>query len=146
VEQANALVTYMTFDGVGETVDLAKPLDMGANAISTTGLITGGVQSVVDADGGDPDAYCYGGVWFASGTGEIDLPPVAAGMQLTVENHTANDVHIDPDASEVIRLNGVALTGGYRILGTDLGDGCVLTYYSAGVWSAFCSGYADAGS
>jgi len=120
----------------------------GVTEIYTTIPISAGVKSVVDANpaDGEIDAYCYGGVFFASGTGTALLPAVAVGMQVTVENHTADDVYIDPDGTEVIRLNGVALTAGYRIIGTDLGDGCVLTYYSAGVWSAFCSGYSDAGS
>jgi len=120
----------------------------GVTEIYTTIPISAGVKSVVDANpaDGEIDAYCYGGVFFASGTGTAVLPAVAVGMQVTVENHTADDVYIDPDGTEVIRLNGVALTAGYRIIGTDLGDGCVLTYYSAGVWSAFCSGYSDAGS
>jgi len=142
------------FDYAANTIGVSSPvsgtttINWGTLNHDTTGLTTGGVKTVVDANpaDGEIDAYCYGGVFFASGTGTAVLPPVAAGMQVTVENHTAADVWIDPDASEVIRLNGVALTGGFRILGTDLGDGCVLTYYSAGVWSAFCSGYADAGS
>jgi len=132
----------------GLTIGGATP---GANfqalPVATTGLITGGVKTVVDADGGDADAYCYGGVWFASGAGTAALPPVAVGMQITIENHTDGDVYIDPDGNEQFKLNGAAaLTAGYRILGTDVGDSCVLTYYSAGVWSAYCYGYADAGS
>ena len=132
----------------GLTIGGATPIaNFQGLPVTTTGLITGGVKSIVDADGGDPDDYCYGGVWFASDAGEIDLPAVAVGMELTIENHTDGDVHIDPDGSEQIKLNGAtALTGGYRIIGTDIGDSCVLRYYSAGVWSAYCYGYEDAGS
>ena len=139
-----SLTTMIEYDGVDEEIQPQYP-------INSTKVISGGVKSVVDANpaDGEIDAYCYGGVFFASGTGTAVLPPVAVNMQVTVENHTADDVYIDPDASgteDTIRLNGVALTQGFRIIGTDLGDGCVCTYYAADTWSCFCSGYEDAGS
>ena len=45
-EEGNALVTYVTLDGTDEEVQLAKPLDMAANAITTTGNIIGGFNSI----------------------------------------------------------------------------------------------------
>ena len=129
--------------------EIAVTSPNGATDINFGALkISGSIKGVVDANpaDGEIDAYCYGGIFFASGTGTAVLPPVLEGMQVTVENHTAADVWLDPDGTEVIRLNGVAGGAGHRIIGTDLGDGCVCTYYSAGVWSCFCSGYADAGS
>lgn len=127
---------------VGNGSNIATPVALSGGArMANTGALSPYAVTNVDADGGEVDAYCYGGTWFASGAGTLLLPAIAAGMQITVENHTDADVLIDPDGDEVLRLNGTALGAGVAITGTDLGDGCVLTYYSAGVWSAFCSGY-----
>jgi len=114
------------------------------NVSAITWKYHGQVTSVVDADGGDADAYCYGGVWMATGEGIIALPAVAVGMQITIENHTASDVTIEPDGTDAIKLNGAAiLADGVNIVGTDIGDTCVLTYMAAGDWSAFCYGYIE---
>jgi|GEM_PF-7060956 len=119
-------------------------IDLGSGAIATTGLLTGGTKTVVDADGGDADAYCYGGVWMATGAGIIALPAVAVGMQITIENHTAGDVTLEPDGTDAIKLNGAAiLADGVNIVGTDIGDSCVLTYMATGDWSAWHYGYAE---
>ena len=144
IDDTGNSIELRTNSAVGNSVQLE--IDESGN-VTATGEITGGVKTVVDADGGDTDAYCYGGVWYASGAGTLTMPAVADGMEITIENHTDGDVYIDPDGSEQIKLNGgTALTAGYRIIGTDTGDSCVCRYYSSGVWSCYCYGYESAGS
>ena len=147
---------YLGIDDTGNSIELRTNATVGNSVmlevdesgnVSTTGEITGGVKTVVDADGGDTDDYCYGGVWYASGAGTLAMPAVADGMEITIENHTDGDVYIDPDGNEQIKLNGAAaLDAGFRIIGTDTGDSCVCRYYSSGVWSCYCYGYESAGS
>jgi len=107
------------------------------------------VPTVTDANGFTMTAtQGFGYTVYATGAGTIVMPPVAAGMQFTVENHTANDVNINPDASgteDTIRIEGVALDQGDSIVGTDLGDTARCTYYAADTWSCITIGYEDAG-
>ena len=121
----------------------ATDINWGSLNHETTGIISGGVKIIVDADGGDADAYCYGGVWYATGAGVIALPAVATGMSLTVINDTADTVQIDPDGTEVIKIDGISAAAGELIEGTDLNDMAVCTYYSAGVWFCATVGYEE---
>lgn len=72
----------------------------------------------------------------------IVLPAAKAGMNFSGEVEVAAVVKLDPDASEVIKLNGTALTGGFTIDS----DGTVNCNYVAscrvdGTWSIRANGF-----
>jgi len=91
------------------------------------------------------DAEAYNHTHYVTSAAEIELPAVGAYHSWSIRNHTADDVNLDPNGSEVIRLNGVALDAGDSIVGTDVGDKCDCGYFSAGVIACDCTGYEDAG-
>lgn len=93
-----------------------------------------GVYTVGTTDANEP----YGGVIYASSTGTISLPAVAAGMSVTVIADAAVVVTVDPNGSEQIRLEGTTLAAGFAVKSAGaIGEVAVFTYYGSGVW--FCS-------
>ena len=94
---------------------------------------------------GDPDSISpatedyYGGRIISNAAGTFALPAVAAGMNFSYKIEGANENFIDPNSSEVITLNGTALTGGYRITSSTSGALCTFAYRSAGAWDVDCS-------
>jgi len=93
----------------------------------------------------DDEAYNYTHYVTGAGGYVIGIPAVGAYHEFSIRNHTAGDVNINPNGSEIIILNGVALDAGDSIVGTDIGDGCSFEYFAADTWAAYCVGYEDAG-
>jgi len=82
-------------------------------------------------------AECYGGVYYVDGAATLTLPAIAAGMQITVYTVGAVAISIDPNASDLIVLDGTAGGDGKKITNTSTaGDVAVLTYYGATGWYA----------
>lgn len=82
-------------------------------------------------------AECYGGVHYVTAAATITLPAVAAGMSVTIITVGAVAVSVDPNASDLIMLEGTALDDGDKITnGSTSGDIAVLTYYDATGWYA----------
>lgn len=139
--QGASLVTYITLDGILEQITFAKPLVMGSNAISTTGLLSGGIVTNTKAAaytvGADSAAEAYGGVIYVTDAAVITLPAVAAGMSVTVVTIGAIAVSVDPDNADKMYLDGVLLDDGDKATNTSTtGDTIVFTYYSADGWYA----------
>lgn len=115
------------------------------NALTLSAKI--GMNTVTDADGFTMTAaQGYNYTVFATGAGTIGMPPVAQYMQFCVENHTDENVVVNPDATgteDTPRLDGQALAQGDSMTGTDYGDILCCTYYAADTWSCVGSGYED---
>lgn len=89
---------------------------------------------------------CFGYVIYVTGAATITLPAVQDGMSVTVVTIGAIAVSVDPNASDLIRLDGTALDDGDKITNTSTsGDIAVLTYYSADGWYASTNSWTDGG-
>jgi hypothetical protein len=92
-------------------------------------------------------AESKGYVIYVTGAGTISLPAIATGMSVTIVTIGAIAVSVDPNASDKIWLDGVALDDGDKITNTSTaGDIAVLTYYSADGWHASTNGWTDGGA
>ena len=95
-------------------------------AIATTGILTGAVGVISKGAnytlGTDASKEAYGYWVFVTATATVTLPAVATGMSVCVYSTTAAAVHVDPDGSEVVTLDGTALTGGTKVT-SDSGAG-----------------------
>lgn len=92
-------------------------------------------------------AECYGGVHYVTSAATITLPAAEAGMSVTIITVGAIAVSVDPNASDLIMLDGVALDDGDKITNlSTTGDIAVLTYYDATGWYAATNGWTDGGA
>jgi hypothetical protein len=92
-------------------------------------------------------AECYGGVYYVTAAATLTLPAVAAGMHLTVITIGAVAVSVDPNASDLIYLDGTALDDGDKVTNASTaGDIAVLTYYDATGWHASTNSWTDGGA
>ena len=90
---------------------------------------------------------CKGYVIYVTGAATITLPAIASGMSVTIITIGNIAVSVDPNASDLIYLDGVALDDGDKITnGSVSGDIAVLTYYSADGWYASTNGWTDGGA
>lgn len=90
-------------------------------------------------------ANMYGGTFIANGTGIINLPAVAVGMNFTVITLGNIAVTINPDNNDKILADGVLLDDGDAILnGSTAGDIATCQYYSADGWVCTTNGWTDA--
>jgi hypothetical protein len=74
----------------------------------------------------------------------LTLPAVAEGLNfvVTLGTTTAHYLHIDPNASEVIYFNGLALTGGYWVGIASCTIGATITFHSFETGAATWAWYA----
>jgi len=90
---------------------------------------------------------CYGGVYYVTSAATLTLPAVADGMHLTVLTVGDIEVSVDPNASDLIVLDGTALDDGDKITNlSTAGDAVTLTYYSADGWYASSNSWTDGGA
>ncbi len=87
----------------------------------------------------------YGGVIYVTGAATITIPAVAAGASFTVITIGAVAVSVDPNAADLIYLNGTALADGDKITNASTtGDMAVFTYYDGTGWVAMTNtGWTD---
>lgn len=91
----------------------------------------------------DPNEL-YGGVIYVTGAATITIPAVVAGASFTVITIGAVAVSVDPNASDLIYLDGTALSDGDKITNlSTAGDIAVFTYYDATGWAASTNGWTD---
>ena len=91
-------------------------------------------------------SQAYSTVVYCDGTATITLPPVATGMNLTILTVGTKGIQIDPNASDKIWLDGVALDDGDKINNLSVsGNMAVLTYFSADGWYAATTAFTDGG-
>lgn len=88
----------------------------------------------------------YGGIIYVTAAATITLPAVADGMSVAVVTVGDVAVSVDPNASDRIYLDGVALDDGDKITNLSTsGDVAILTYYDATGWHAMTNGWSDGG-
>ncbi len=74
----------------------------------------------------------YGGIIYVTGACTVTIPAVAAGMNFTVITIGAIAVSVDPNASDLLILDGTTLDDGDKATNTSTtGDIAVFTYYDA---------------
>lgn len=96
--------------------------------------------------GTDNALEMYGGVIYATAAVTITLPAVASGMNVTVIATTAAAVSVDPNGSDLIKLEGLSLDDGDKITsGATAGEIAVITYYDGTGWYAATDGWSDGG-
>jgi hypothetical protein len=128
------------------------PLTIVRDVLTTRGSVLGGKRILSTST--NPYALditnAYGAYIFYTAAGEIDLPAGSTGMHILVYSTTANEVLIDPNLSEVIVLNGTALTAGNRISVSGspaAGDYIKLVHNGTNWYTIYQSGtWADKGS
>lgn len=96
--------------------------------------------------GTDDASELYGGIIYVTGSATITIPAVAAGANFKVIVVGANTVSVDPNASDLIILNGTALDDGDKITsGGTTGEVAEIYYYNSTGWYASTSGWSDGG-
>jgi hypothetical protein len=86
----------------------------------------------------------YGGVIYVGGACTITIPAVAAGASFTVITIGAVAVSVDPNASDLIVLDGTALSDGDKVTNTSTtGDIAVFTYYDGTGWYCTSNNWTD---
>jgi hypothetical protein len=138
------LATGLTIGtGTVEASMIASDIDF-----ATTGTITGGIAVVVESAAATDvlaATETVGKMFIASyATGPMDytLPDVSIGLSACFYDEEGDGITIDTNASEIIILDGTALTGGYAIdspgvaggAGTDPGSFVCLLGISATQW------------
>lgn len=125
---------------------LGTPTSGDLRACSGTKLVT--KQTATSYTSGTTNALeNYGGVIYVTGAATITLPAVADGMSVTIITIGAVAVSVDPNAADLIYLDGTALDDGDKITNlSTAGDIAVLTYYDATGWHAVTNGWTDGGA
>ena len=86
----------------------------------------------------------YGGVIYVTGAATITIPAVADGASFTVITIGAVAVSVDPNAADLIMLDGTALADGDKVTNTSTaGDIAVFTYYDATGWYCASNTWTD---
>jgi hypothetical protein len=86
----------------------------------------------------------YGGVIYVTSAATITIPAVVAGQSFTVITIGAIAVSVDPNAADLIILDGTTLSDGDKITNlSTAGDIAVFTAYDATGWYAATNGWTD---
>ncbi len=125
------------------TPDLGTPSAL--NLANATGLrvttkITGSSYTIGTTSGNE----LYGGVIYVTGSATLTIPAVASGASFTVITMGAVAVSVDPNAADLIYLDGVALADGDKITNlSTAGDIAVFTYFDSTGWVAITNNWVD---
>ena len=150
-------------DGVTATAAELNALDGITSTVTElnyTDGVTSAIQTQLDAKGakaivtkstaasytiGTTDANeLYGGTIYVTGAATITIPAVAAGASFTVITIGAVAVSVDPNASDLIYLDGTALADGDKVTNTSTaGDVAVFTYLDGTGWYCSSNGWTD---
>lgn len=132
-----------------DTVATINATNVAATSVTLGGAIVGvrPVSKITAANYtiGTTDANeLYGGVIYVTGAATITIPAVAAGASFTVVTVGAVAVSVDPNAADLIVLDGTPLSDGDKITNlSTAGDIAVFTYYDATGWFASTNGWTD---
>jgi hypothetical protein len=142
-------IGHLSADTTPAPTDLMEVYDAATNihSKSTLAQVTGTAVKVTAASytaGTTDPKELYGGVIYVTGAATITLPAVAVGASVTVITIGAVAVSVDPNAADLIYLDGTALSDGDKITNTSTaGDMAVLTYYDGTGWYAATDGWTD---
>jgi hypothetical protein len=118
-------------------------VDYSATAGSVKAL-TPVVDAAADFAANFTGANLYGGTFICDTTGTIQLPAVAAGMNFTIITKGAIAVVVEPNASDMMMLDGTDLDDADSATNlSTAGDIIVFQYMSAAGWIATSNGWTD---
>jgi hypothetical protein len=118
-------------------------VDYSATAGSVKAL-TPVVDAAADFAANFTGANLYGGTFVCDTTGTIQLPAVAAGMNFTIITKGAIAVVVEPNASDMMMLDGTDLDDADSATNlSTAGDIIVFQYMSAAGWIATSNGWTD---
>lgn len=125
------------------STEINGTLEVDANGQVGTKLVTKTTATDYTVGTTDP-AELKGGVIYVTGAATITIPARAAGYHFTVITVGAVAVSVDPNAADLIMLDGVALADGDKITNTSTsGDIAVITDYDATGFYAATDGWTD---
>jgi hypothetical protein len=129
------------------SIDLAHLSTDSVNYEKTTGSVkalTPVVDAAADFAANFTGANLYGGTFVCDTTGTIQLPAVAAGMNFTIITKGAIAVVVEPNASDMMMLDGTDLDDADSATNlSTAGDIIVFQYMSAAGWIATSNGWTD---
>jgi hypothetical protein len=129
------------------SIDLAHLATDSVNYEKTTGSVkalTPVVDAAADFAANFTGANLYGGTFICDTTGTIQLPAVAAGMNFTIITKGAIAVVVEPNASDMMMLDGTDLDDADSATNlSTAGDIIVFQYMSAAGWIATSNGWTD---
>jgi hypothetical protein len=132
--------TGVTFPTTGTLSTLAGVETLTNKSIPVTVKVTAASYTV----GTTSALELYGGVIFVTGAATITIPAVVAGQSFTVITEGAVAVSVDPNAADLIVLDGTALSDGDKITNlSTAGDMAVFVARDATGWSAQTNGWTD---
>lgn len=124
-------------DGVTSAIQTQMDAKAG-KAITTKATASSYTIGTTDAN------ELYGGVIYVTGAATLTVPAVASGASFTVITIGAVAVSVDPNASDLIYLDGTALSDGDKVTNASTaGDIAVFTYYDGTGWYAATNGWTD---
>ena len=128
-----------TLDDIGSAYVAKTEIDSTADSLNlvTGGEIQGKVNIVNKSSNATlTDAETHGSMVFVTATATMTLPAVSIGNTVCVYSTTAAAVYVDANASDRIRLNGVALDDGDKLTSASAaGDFICLIGDSADGWT-----------
>jgi hypothetical protein len=142
-EGATADANETTLNVVDPTADRTINLPNASGTVALAEIVVKSTAANYTIGTTDPREL-YGGVIYVTAAATLTIPAVAAGASFTVITIGAVAVSVDPNAADLIYLDGVALSDGDKITNTSTaGDIAVLTYYDATGWVAITNSWTD---
>lgn len=146
---SGGLVTYS--GAIGAATATTASVSDNDTSVATTAFVQGERVIVTKTTatsytiGTTDSRELYGGVIYVTGAATLTIPAVASGASFTVVTVGAVAVSVDPNASDLIYLNGTALADGDKITNASTtGDMAVITYFDGTGWIATTnSGWTD---
>jgi len=113
------------------------------SGIAVSGIATKVVTGAYTA-GTDDINELYGGVFYVTSAATLTLPAAGPRMHFVVYTVGAIAVSVDPNAADLIMLDGTALSDGDKITNLSTsGDAAAFSYYGATGWYAATNGWTD---
>ena len=119
-------------------------INLNTAKVSATGLVN---TATYATDQTLTVAQCKGYIIYVTGAATVTLPARFAGMNVSIITIGAVEVSIDPNASDLIVLDGIALDDGDKITNlSTAGDIAVITDYGADGFYASTNSWTDGGA
>ncbi len=142
-EGATADTSETTLAVVDPTADRTITLPDATGTVALAQIVTKSTAASYTI-GTTDSRELYGGVIYVTGAATITIPAVAAGASFTVITIGAVAVSVDPNASDLIYLDGTALADGDKVTNTSTaGDIAVFTYLDGTGWYCASNGWTD---
>jgi len=128
-----------------DCIDSNQYVDGSIDYVHLAGSIPALTPVTDDADDFEANftgANLYGGTFYCDGTGTIDLPTAAVGMNFTIITFGAIEVIIEPTATDLMYSDGTAQADEETLTNlSTTGDIAVVQYHSAVGWLVTTNGW-----